>query len=165
MLRVLIDYRCDLSGISKGTLGALARSVVKAAAKGETLTANAEFSISFVDDVEMRGLNRDYRNLDRTTDVLSFAMNEGAELLLPEDSEGFATPMGDVVISLETARRQATKMKHSLRREIATLLVHGTLHLLGYDHTGSSAAEKKAAKVMRKKQDDLINALAEHCII
>jgi probable rRNA maturation factor len=165
MLHVLIDYRCKLSGIPKGTLSSLSRSVVKTVAKGEDIARNAEFSISFVDDIEMRDLNRDYRNLDRTTDVLAFALNEGEMLSLPESSSDTPIPMGDVVISLETARRQADRMGHSLRREIATLLVHGTLHLIGYDHTGSSTAEKKAAKAMRTRQDALIDALVEQCVV
>lgn len=80
-----------------------------------------EVGLSLVDDVEMQELNQKWRGVDRPTDVLSFPMDH--ELLL-----------GDVVISLERAKEQAKTYGHSLTREACFLAVHGTLHLLGYDH-------------------------------
>lgn len=91
---------------------------------------NAEVSIVFVDDDYIAGLNLQYRGIDGPTDVLSFAMLEGPDMPGDEDE-----PMlGDVVISMETARRQAGEYGHSFIREVAYLTVHGVLHLLGYDH-------------------------------
>lgn len=88
-----------------------------------------EVSVLLTDDAEMTVLNSEYRGIDTPTDVLAFAMREG------EDNQA-VHPMllGDVVISLETAARQAAAAKHSLETEVAFLTVHGVLHLLGYEH-------------------------------
>jgi rRNA maturation RNase YbeY len=96
-------------------------------------------SLDFIGDVRMRRLNRSYRGLDAPTDVLAFAMRE---------AHGPRTPLlGDVVISLDTAARQAAAQGHDLRREIAILLVHGILHLLGFDHErGAPEARRMKAK-------------------
>ncbi|NLD61098.1 rRNA maturation RNase YbeY [Candidatus Sumerlaeota bacterium] len=90
--------------------------------------AEAEVSIAFVDDDEMRSLNKQYRGKDKTTDVLSFALSEG------EDSAVMPDVIGDIIISLPVAARQAEEYDTTIDAEIARLLVHGTLHLLGYDH-------------------------------
>lgn len=87
-----------------------------------------ELSVLLTNDAEIHVLNRDYRGKDRPTDVLAFAMGEG------EGSE-FAGPLlGDVVISVETARRQANRRKRELGAELRMLLAHGLLHLIGWDH-------------------------------
>lgn len=88
----------------------------------------AELSIVLTDDAQIKILNRDYRQKDRPTDVLAFAMREGETGQLAGDL------LGDVVISLETAARQASGQGHSLREEVVFLLGHGLLHLLGWDH-------------------------------
>lgn len=92
---------------------------------------NAELSVHLVDDPGITTLNRDYRGLDRPTDVLAFTL-DGAE----GEDRADAPPrqLGDVVISLDTAARQARAGRRSLRREVAWLLAHGLLHLVGYDH-------------------------------
>lgn len=96
----------------------------------------AELSIALVGDREMRPLNRKYRNKKKTTDVLSFFV---------EDQPMFgAKILGDVVISVEQARRQAKARGKTLKSEMATLLIHGILHLLGYDHEKSP----RQAKIM-----------------
>jgi len=104
--------------------------------------ADGELSVVFCDDTYIRALNRDHRGIDRPTDVLSFAMQEGAELL---DSDPV---LGDLVVSIDTAERQATELGHTLDHELRVLLVHGLLHLLGYDHEtdADSAAEMRAAE-------------------
>jgi len=96
-------------------------------------------SLDFIGDDRMRQLNRSYRGLDATTDVLAFAMRE---------AHGPRTSLlGDVVISLDTAARQAAARGHDLHREIAVLLVHGILHLLGFDHErGAPEARRMQAK-------------------
>jgi len=86
-------------------------------------------SVSWTDDAAMRELNFQYRGKDKATDVLSFPFWEGDFLLAGE-----LFPLGDLILSLETAIRQALELKHSLEREIVFLTVHGTLHLLGFDH-------------------------------
>ncbi|MFO7173347.1 MAG: rRNA maturation RNase YbeY [Bacillota bacterium] len=92
-----------------------------------------ELSITFVDDVEIQALNREYRGKDQPTDVLSFALLEGEELARAA-GEGEPLALGDVVVSLERARAQAEEYGHSFEREVGFLICHGILHLLGYDH-------------------------------
>lgn len=115
---------------------ALARTLDRKAAAifaglREQLETPREFSldVSWTNDAQIREFNRNYRGKDKPTDVLSFPFWEGETLF-----EGAPVPLGDLVISLETAARQALELKHSLEREIAFLTIHGTLHLLGFDH-------------------------------
>ena len=89
-----------------------------------------ELSILLTDDAYIQTLNETHRGKDRPTDVLAFAQNEGEAMPMPLD-HGL---LGDVVISLDTAERQARGRKHSLIDEVSFLLAHGILHLLGYDH-------------------------------
>ena len=110
---------------------------------GET---SAELGILFVGDQRMRGLNRRYRGKDRTTDVLAFAMREAAR---PQVSCLMRDMLGDVVISIPTARRQAKEAGRSLDEELACLLVHGILHLCGYDH---ERGEKEARRMHRRER-------------
>ena len=88
----------------------------------------AEVSVLLTDDEEMRKLNRQYRKRNRPTDVLSFSMQEGVRI------PGQGDLLGDVVVSVETARRQGMQQGHTLHREVAILLQHGLIHLLGADH-------------------------------
>lgn len=111
------------------------------AAAGE---ASSELSVELVGDRRMRRLNREYRQKDRTTDVLAFAMRESFS---PD-----ATLLGDVVISVPTARRQAKEGGRALDEELTWLLVHGVLHLCGYDHERS---EDEARRMRRREQDIL----------
>ena len=102
---------------------------------------DAEISVTLVSDARIRALNRDYRGKDRPTDVLSFAQNEG------EFAELNAELLGDVIISLETADRQ--RGERSLLDEATHLLVHGVLHLLGWDHAEDAEAERMEAEERR----------------
>ena len=107
-----------------------------------------ELSILLTDDARIRELNRDYRDKDSATDVLSFAQMEGEPFVS-------AVPvLGDLVISLETAKRQAEEIGHSLAAEVRVLLVHGLLHLVGHDHL-----EPEERIAMAKAEDDLLAAL------
>jgi len=98
------------------------------------LDYSTELSITFIDNEEIRNLNKEYRQKDSATDVLSFPFYN--ELNLPINI------LGDVIISVERAEEQANEFEHSLDREIAFLLVHGILHLLGYDHHKAEDEEK-----------------------
>jgi probable rRNA maturation factor len=102
----------------------------------------AEVSVVLTDDSEVRRLNRQYRGIDRTTDVLSFSQREGEPW--PEDEPGAL--LGDIVISMDRAQEQAREYGHSLAREVAFLAVHGTLHLLGYDHQTPVEEQEMMAK-------------------
>ena len=105
--------------------------------------AEAEVCIGLIGDTKMRRLNRTYRNKDRTTDVLAFAYREART--------GVTFLLGDVVISIPAARRQAKAFSHSLDEEILRLLIHGVLHLVGYDHERS----RQQARRMRRKETEL----------
>ena len=89
-------------------------------------SGSVEVSLAFVDDTEMRRLNRTYRGIDTTTDVLSFPLHEktGQDRIY----------LGDVAIATDTARKQALSLGHSLQTEISQLFAHGMIHLCGYDH-------------------------------
>ena len=102
-----------------------------------------ELSILLVDDENIQNLNRQHRNIDAATDVLSFPQMD--------DDEFISHMLGDVVISVETAERQAAEHHFSLEQELALLLLHGLLHLLGYDHERSPEEEQ----VMKKKTWEL----------
>ena len=112
--------------------------------------SDAELSIVLCDDALMRGLNRRYRGLDRTTDVLAFSLREGPPL---RAAAGLPSLLGDVVISLPTAARQARGAGKAAIDEVTMLLAHGILHLLGCDHR--TAAEERR---MKARTDALIGA-------
>jgi probable rRNA maturation factor len=98
----------------------------------------SELSVALVHDDEMHRLNRDYRGKDRTTDVLAFALREGEATALQEPGL-----LGDVVVSVPAAARQALERGHSVEHELRELLVHGILHLLGYDHERSPSEARR----------------------
>ena len=126
---------------------------LNAVAKLHDLDDMTEVDITIVDDEEIHQLNRDYRNVDRPTDVLSFALDEDDEDE-PELLEGQLHLLGDIIISAETATRQAEEFGHGLEREIVYLAVHGLLHLLGYDHM---VEEDKV--IMRSKEEEALRAI------
>lgn len=102
-----------------------------------------EVDCSYVGDDDMQVLNRDYRGLDRPTDVLSFAFNEGED---PSFALGVENPiLGEIIIDHEQALRQAREIGNSDRRELCFLFVHGLLHLLGYDHMVEEEAKRMFA--------------------
>lgn len=110
-------------------------------------SSGAELSLSLVGDRRMRGLNARYRRIAHPTDVLAFASREAPQPMTPL--------LGDVVISLDTARRQAREAGGTLDREMVMLLIHGVLHLLGYDHERSA----REARRMQKKERAILRAL------
>lgn len=112
---------------------------------------DAEVSLVITNDVEMRRLNREYRGVDATTDVLAFAMSEGEELALPK---GQAQHLGDIVISRPRAVVQAEQQGHAVDCELALLIVHGCLHLIGYDHGDVVHRERMLAR-----QNAILSAL------
>lgn len=110
---------------------------------------NPQVSVLFVDDAGIRRLNKQYRGKDAPTDVLSFSMLEDSGDLA---AEGEITPLGDIVISLETAAAQSREIGHSLEKEMALLIVHGFLHLLNYDDEKSGEKRKMFALQKRWMQ-------------
>lgn len=112
---------------------------------------DASLTISFIRDRQMRQLNRDYRGFDKPTDVLSFAYHEGEQFADIAALEGETVHLGDVVISVETAARYATELGLSFAREIEFLVIHGTLHLAGYDHETDHGEMNRLEKKLRKQ--------------
>ena len=119
----------------------------------EALSPQTEVDMTLVDDAAIHELNRTYRGIDRPTDVLSFALDEGEEEPEVDDDE-IEHLLGDVIISAPTAVRQGEEYGHGLEREMTYLAVHGMLHLLGYDHM-----EEKDKLIMRKREEEVLRRL------
>ena len=130
------------------------KSVVKTVLETEGLPLEYEVSITFVDIDEIHKLNKEFRNVDRPTDVLSFPMDEDFSI------EGVDTMLGDIVISMDVAKDQSKDFGHSLDREIMYLTAHSMLHLLGYDHMYEAekiemrAREKEVMKLLGVFKND-----------
>lgn len=126
----------------------LVKRAVLAVLDFEDFGRRAEVSVTFTDNEGIHALNREYRNVDRPTDVLSFPLSDGEDY----DTDGDALLLGDIVISLERAQTQAEEYGHSFEREVAFLTVHSMLHLLGYDHETSPEDERD----MFARQDEIL---------
>ncbi|MFA6917382.1 MAG: rRNA maturation RNase YbeY [Candidatus Gracilibacteria bacterium] len=125
---------------------------------GKTLKTNVkkvlngrdgEISLTLVDDKKIKELNSKYRKIAKPTDVLSFAYTEGKKMT---GSSGPAVQIGDIFISVDTAKRQAKEREHSLKRELCVLFTHGLLHLFGFDHKNDreeAEMEKFAKKILK----------------
>ncbi|NLY66931.1 MAG: rRNA maturation RNase YbeY [Tissierellia bacterium] len=141
---ILIDNRQDKVKLDEDIIP-LIEEAVEAVLKLEGKSLGYEISISFVDNEEIRELNRIYRNVDKETDVLSFPMGEDFIQV---------NMLGDIVISLEKALEQSVEYGHSLKREIIYLIVHSMFHLLGYDHMTEDEKE-----IMRRKEKEVMKKL------
>lgn len=108
----------------------------------------ATFNIIFITDTEIQKINKQYRNQDKPTDVISFALEENKK----EQAFLKERVLGDIYISIDRAKKQADDYNHSLKRELCFLAVHGLLHLLGYDHQ-----TKEEEKIMFKKQELILD--------
>jgi probable rRNA maturation factor len=109
-----------------------------------------EISLSFVDDENIKQLNKQYLGRDKATNVISFSLQEG------EYSDINPQIMGDIIVSVETAQRDAIKGNLTVTQEFEFLIIHGILHLLGYNHENTT---KKETNKMRQKEKDLFNAI------
>ena len=132
--------------VAPGTLERVARAALEA----EDVQA-AELGILVTDDATVHDLNRRYAGEDKPTDVLSFSLREGEEFVLPQEGPDETERLGEVIISLDTAKRQAEEAGRALEAEVAHLLVHGILHLLGYDH-----AEPEEEREMRGREEAIL---------
>ncbi len=122
------------------------KSLLEFALKKESLK-NIEFNIIFINNDRIKQLNKEYRNIDNITDVISFALED-----YDKSTYDNVRVLGDVYISLEQAKKQSIDYDHSYQREISFLSIHGLLHLLGYDHM-----DEKQEKIMFNKQEDILN--------
>lgn len=135
------------------SLKRLIRKACRSTLLNEAFHADAEISVTFVDDEEIRRLNAEFRDIDRSTDVLSFPLGEDGEYDI--NPENGACMLGDVVLSLEHAASQAEQYGHSFEREAAYLTVHSVLHLLGYDHVN----DEDEKKVMRSREEQIMKIM------
>ena len=132
----------------------LVRASVLATLAYEGYKPECELSVTFTDNDGIQAVNKQYRNIDKATDVLSFPLTdfEGGEEP-PADEP--TVSLGDVIISLERAKEQAEEFGHSFEREVAFLTVHSTLHLLGYDHELSEDDDAD----MRRRQREILESM------
>lgn len=113
-----------------------------------------EVSVSFVTPEEIKALNKEYRDVDGVTDVLSFPQFESIDELIDAEEFTGVAELGDVVINMDRAKSQAEEFGHPLKREVIYLFVHSILHLLGYDHM-----EEEDKKVMRAREEEIMGEL------
>ena len=148
MDEIIFDNRQDYVEIDDELLNLIKKSI-RAVLDEENIEDSVMVSVSFVDSEEMRNLNRDYRNVDRSTDVLSFPIDD--EFMIERRI------LGDIVINTQRVIEQAKEYGHSEKREFSYLTVHSSLHLLGYDHE-----EEQDKKVMRSKEKLIMDKLDIH---
>ena len=127
----------------------LVRRAILATLDYEGFEYDTEVSVTFCDNEYIKVLNSEFRNKDSATDVLSFPMYDIDELESETNPDG-SVSLGDIVISLERAAEQASELGHSLKREVAFLVIHSTLHLLGYDHELSKDDEEAQCLAQRE---------------
>ena len=134
-------------------LKSVVRSAALAALARENFEYDAELSVTFTDNEYIRKLNLEHRNVDKATDVLSFPLYDPSEINDEEARYGIA--LGDIVISLERAEKQAEEVGNSFFREVAFLTVHSVLHLLGYDHERSPEDDELQCRIQREIMETL----------
>lgn len=149
---MFVDFHDRTKSVLSDDIDMLQR-LLEVAAEQEEISGSAEISVNFVDNNEIQELNRNYRQQDQPTDVISFAMQETIEGETPVVGEDIPLVLGDIVISVDRAKEQAEDYNHSIQREIGFLTVHGFLHLLGYDHM-----EKSEEATMFQRQEEILNA-------
>lgn len=126
-------------------------AIIEQALKTLSIEDDVEVSCVLVDDERIHEINREYRHIDRSTDVISFAMEDNDQFYV----EDMPRTLGDIFISVDHAKKQAEEYGHSLRREMCFLFTHGILHLLGYDHMTD-----EQEKEMFGLQDEILGALS-----
>jgi probable rRNA maturation factor len=152
-MNVIVDFNDETETLTTEHQ-MLVEDIVKKTAEVEKLIGDIEVSITIVDEKRIQEINKEYRDKDQPTDVISFALNEQSEdelkvVLHPE----MPNILGDIIISASHVHKQAEEYSHSFERELGFLTVHGMLHLLGYDHM-TEAEEKE----MFSRQEDILTA-------
>lgn len=147
MSNYTIDLQDETETLSS-TDQELVSNVLRTALKFESVAEETEISVIFVNEEKIHELNKEYRGIDRPTDVLSFALDEGEDF---SDNNDVPNLLGDIIISLPQAHAQAEEYGHDFHRELCFLAVHGLLHLVGYDH-GSKEDEQK----MFTRQEEIL---------
>jgi probable rRNA maturation factor len=146
-----IDF-VDETGQLSDKENKMIKGILDFAAGKEEVDEGSEVSVTFVSDERIREINREYRDKDQPTDVISFALEEMGEDEIEIVGADMPRVLGDIIISVERAKEQAEEYNHSFSRELGFLALHGFLHLLGYDHM-----EEQDEKVMFQRQKDILN--------
>ena len=153
-----IVITCEQRGLWSLPVKKQVRTCIRAALKKEGISAPCEINVLICGDETIRALNRESRNIDKATDVLSFPMFELTPGQPPEDwSEDrdpatHKVPLGDMAISLERAKAQSAEFGHSAEREVGYLTIHSVLHLLGYDHVDEGPMKRQ----MRAREEAIL---------
>lgn len=150
-MTILVETMDETNTLTSKQLD-LVQDIITHASKVQELDGDYEVSVSFVDDEEIRELNKEHRGKDQGTDVLSFALNEGEDEVVAPIS-GMPNLLGDIIVSVPRISLQAEDYGHSFERELGFLVVHGFLHLLGYDHL-----TEQEEKEMFGRQEEILTS-------
>lgn len=145
MMNLVIDFIDETNKLSDEQLEKI-EELLHFAAKSEGVEDGSELSVTFVSNDKIQMINREYRDKDQPTDVISFAMEEIGEGEIELTGLDIPRVLGDIIISIQKAEEQAIEYGHSFIRELGFLSVHGFLHLLGYDHETEEDEQKMFAK-------------------
>ncbi len=154
-MRHTINLVFEQLSLQKFTIGSIIRKCIKETLRAEGIDIPCEINVLVTDDAGIQIINRESRNLDKPTDVLSFPMFQLIAGEPPQDWSAYQdpatgrVPLGDMCISLERAVAQAAEFGHSSRREVGYLTIHSVLHLLGYDHLDEGVQKKQ----MRSREE------------
>ena len=149
-MSLVIDFNDETNELTEQELNTI-ENLLHFAAKKESIEDGSELSVTFVTNDRIQEINREYRDKDKATDVISFAMEELGEGEIPLSGVDMPRILGDIIISLAKAKEQAEDYGHSFIRELGFLSVHGFLHLLGYDHE----IEEDEKKMFGRQKDIL----------
>lgn len=152
MNKLMIDLVDETNQLSEEQMEDIEK-LLNFAAEKENIEDNSEVSVTFVSNERIHEINREYRDKDAPTDVISFAMEELGEGEIELIGEELPRVLGDIIISIPKAEEQAKEYGHSFIRELGFLAVHGFLHLLGYDHM-----EKEEEEKMFSRQKEILDA-------
>jgi len=147
-MEILIKNQQEIIKLNQRKIKGIIRKILQYLKVNEGI----EISVLFTDDKFIRSLNNKYRGIDKPTDVLSFSLQGGAIKSPKVESDKL---LGDIIISVETARRQADTLNHSMEKELTILLIHGLLHLTGYDH-----GKNEDYKIMQEKESKILKVFA-----
>jgi probable rRNA maturation factor len=162
MKKMKLNIRFDHFTIKQVQVTRIITACIEQALTEEKVNVPCEINILVTKDRTIREINRQLRNIDKATDVLSFPMFSFTAGALPEDWQEYIDPdtglcpLGDMAISLERAQAQANEFGHSLRREVGYLTIHSVLHLLGYDHLDEGEQKKQ----MRSREEEIASKIS-----
>lgn len=149
-MELSISYLDETDTLAEDDIN-LIDELIHSAAQMEKLSGEIELSVTFVNNERIQVVNKEYRNIDKPTDVISFALEELGEGEVEIIGEALPRVLGDIIISLPKAKEQANEYNHSFQRELGFLALHGFLHLLGYDHQN-----EQDEQIMFAKQKEIL---------